>query len=59
MEDKCSTCGEESSKLYLHSTCHMKSPTWAILDQEKSEVEIVCAECKKPIVKFKVLTIAK
>ena len=59
MEDKCTGCGESSSKLYLHSACHMKTPTWAILDPEKSEVEIVCAECEKPIVKYKILRVIK
>ena len=59
MEEKCSECGENSSKLYLHSICHIESPTWAILDKEKSEIEIICAECNKSIVKFKVLTVAK
>ena len=59
MEDKCDGCGEESSKLYLHSACHTKSPTWAILYQEKSELEIICAECEKLIVKFKVLQVVK
>ena len=55
MEEKCSGCGEDSSKLYLHSACHMESPTWAILDTEKQEIEIVCAECEKSIVKYKIL----
>ena len=59
MEGKCSQCGENSSKLYLHSMCHIGSATWAILDKEKSEIEIVCAECEKSIVKFKVLTTVK
>lgn len=55
---ECEECGCEG-KLYLHSRCHVESPTWAVLDQEKSELEIVCAECELPIVKFKVLQIVK
>jgi uncharacterized CHY-type Zn-finger protein len=59
MEENCSQCGENSSKLYLHSICHIESATWAILDKEKSEIEIICGECKKSIVKFRVLRIVK
>lgn len=51
---ECNDCGEDG-KLYLHSKCHMGDPTWAVLDQEKSELEIICATCEKPICKFKVL----
>jgi hypothetical protein len=38
----------------MHSRCHIKEPTWAILDQEKSELEIICSKCEKSITKFKV-----
>lgn len=59
MSEECSVCGEGNKKLYMHSRCHMEEPTWAILDQEKSELEIICAKCENPIVKFKVLRIVK
>ena len=54
---ECHDCGKECAddKLYLHSKCHTGDPTWAILDQEKSELEIICAVCEKLICKFKVL----
>ncbi len=55
---ECNDCGEDG-KLYLHSNCHTKEPTWAILDQEKSEVEIICAVCEKSICKFKVLRLVQ
>lgn len=57
MKCQCENCGGETDKLYLHSRCHIESPTWAILDQKNQEVEIICSECKAPIVKFKVLQI--
>jgi uncharacterized CHY-type Zn-finger protein len=59
MSEECSTCGEENEKLYMHSRCHTDIPTWAILDKEKSELEIICAKCEKTITKFKVLRVIK
>jgi len=55
---ECEECGNDE-KLYLHSKCHIDVPTWAILDQKKSELEIICAECGELIVKFKVLQVIK
>ncbi len=51
---ECEMCEEGEDKLYLHSKCHMGDPTWAVLDQEKGELEIICAVCEKPICKFEV-----
>jgi hypothetical protein len=59
MSEECSICGEGSEKLYMHSRCHTEEPTWAVLDEKKSELEIICAKCGKPITKFKVLRIIK
>ena len=53
-EHRCDDCGC-SGQLYLHSRCHPESPTWAVLDQETSELELICAECETPLAKFKVL----
>lgn len=50
----CETCGEVHDKIYLHSACHTAIPTWAIYNQFEKTLEIVCAECEKQIVKFKV-----
>jgi hypothetical protein len=54
-----SCCGEESEKLYMHSRCHIDVPTWAVLDEKKSELEIICSKCGKSITKFKVLRVVK
>ena len=53
---ECHDCGKdvEHDRVYLHSKCHVGSPTWAILDQEKSELEIICSVCEKQICRFKV-----
>lgn len=42
----------DENKLYLHSSCHSGSPTWAFIDKEKHIIVIECAECRKTIVKL-------
>jgi len=59
MSKKCSSCGEGSEKLYMHSRCHIEEPTWAILDEEKNELEIICAKCRQSITTFKILRVVK
>jgi len=54
-ELECEGCGEDTVHVFLHSRCHIESPTWAVLNQETGELEIICAECRKPICKFKVI----
>jgi hypothetical protein len=55
--DKCKLCDEEEDWLYLHSACHIESPTWARV--KGNVLEIVCAECEKLIVQFRVRTDAE
>ena len=52
MECQCGECGK-TGKMFLHSKCHIGAPTWAVLDQENNELEIICSVCDKPICKFK------
>ena len=39
-------------ELYIHSACHLNSPTWAVYRPNADELEIICAECKKHITTF-------
>jgi len=48
--DKCEAPGE----VYLHSRCHPHAPTWAILNQSRNDLRIICSECEKVIVTFSV-----
>lgn len=40
-----------SGEAYIHSRCHLKSPTWAVVLPD-NRLRIECAECKKEIVIF-------
>jgi len=51
---ECNECGKDG-KMYLHSKCHTEDPVWAILDEEKSELEIICSVREKLICKLKVI----
>ena len=57
MEEKGCTCdicnGEKHNTIYLHSRCHIKSPTWTIYNFEENTLTVICAECSKPIGTFK------
>jgi hypothetical protein len=50
--DHCDGCGDEGS-LYLHSRCHIQSPTWAVLSGDV--LTIKCAECEAVVVRFRIV----
>ena len=46
-------CGCETDELYLHSSCHFASPTWARRVGDDLLI-IECAACKREIVRFRI-----
>lgn len=42
--------GHASYEMYLHSRCHPRTPTWAVLGG--GFIRIECAECQKEIATF-------
>lgn len=46
----CGDCGEKATIMYMHSQCHMGSPTWTYIDMEKNVAIVICAECNKEII---------
>jgi hypothetical protein len=49
--------GHESDQLYLHSRCHIKAPTWAVIEYafkpDGTYLRVECSECKALVVRFK------
>lgn len=43
---------EDHGTMYIHSRCHIKSPTWTYFNPETGELVIECAKCKKVITRI-------
>lgn len=52
---KCEVAGCDCNEgpFYLHSKCHMSSPTWVTVHGDV--LTVLCAECDKQIATFKVV----
>jgi phage FluMu protein Com len=50
---ECENCGADGS-VYLHSKCHPKVPTWAVLSGDVLTIE--CAACQKVLARFRVIS---
>lgn len=37
-------------ELFIHASCHPRSPTWARYVRASRTLEITCAQCKRPVV---------
>ena len=38
-----------ASAVYLHSKCHLTSPTWVMVHADGKHATVECAECRQPI----------
>ena len=50
---------DESEGYYLHSRCHIGSPTWVRIlrdDDGNSVARVECAECRKTVTTLKLAT---
>lgn len=50
--DVCEECGG-AGPLYLHSKCHPRHPTWAVLNGDQLTIE--CAKCGQAVARFNVV----
>jgi hypothetical protein len=46
-------CKHDHSILYLHSSCHIKSPVFIRYEKKDEILVITCGECNKEVVKVK------
>lgn len=45
--------GNKPNVLYMHSKCHIKSPTWTKIDFDTNQAIIECAECGEEVVRLR------
>lgn len=45
--------GKPQNIMYMHSRCHINSPTWTKVDFDLNQAIIECAECGKEIMRLK------
>lgn len=48
-------CGATDQPMYLHSKCHIATPTWAVISADGKTLTIECAACGKEVGTFQVV----